>query len=148
MADSKGGGSGGGAGAGAAHHNNNSSNHAAPSSFVPSASSPLLKSISSPASLTRAAEDAAVEAAVYAAKYRIYEREYLRRINHKYFSGKNLAGTGRVFDTVTTVEGFLVKESREPPINRFLETPNSQEEQSSKSGGTPATKRHMTRKSQ
>lgn len=91
---------------------------------------------------------ALLETAEYTAKYRIYGRDYLRRINHKYFSGKNLAGTGRVFDTVTTIEGFVMKESREPPIKRFLETPNSQEEQSSKSGGTPATKRHMTRKSQ
>jgi hypothetical protein len=30
----------------------------------------------------------AMEAAAYAAKYRKYERDYLRRINHLYFSGK------------------------------------------------------------
>ncbi|OAE20935.1 hypothetical protein AXG93_3256s1820 [Marchantia polymorpha subsp. ruderalis] len=61
--------------------------------------------------LSRASSDAANEAAEYSAKYRMYERDYLRRINHKYFSGKNLAGTGRVFETVTTVDGFTVKES-------------------------------------
>ncbi|CAM6097554.1 unnamed protein product [Calypogeia fissa] len=94
--------------------------------------------------------DAALEEAdEYTAKYRIYERDYLRRINHKYFSGRNLAGTGRVFDIVTTVEGgFRVTESRESPIKRFLESPNFQEEQSSKSGGTLETKQRMTRKSQ
>lgn len=30
----------------------------------------------------------AVEAAAYAAKYRKYERDYLRRLNHLYFSNK------------------------------------------------------------
>lgn len=38
-----------------------------------------------------------MEAAEYSAKYKAYEKDYLRRINHKYFSGKNLAGTGLVF---------------------------------------------------
>ncbi|KAL2614215.1 hypothetical protein R1flu_025907 [Riccia fluitans] len=70
----------------------------------------------------------AIEASEYAAKYRIYEQDYLRLINHKYFSRKNLAGTGRVFETVSTVDGFTVKESRERPVKRFLELPSSAEE--------------------
>ncbi|BBN11457.1 hypothetical protein MPTK1_5g12040 [Marchantia polymorpha subsp. ruderalis] len=90
--------------------------------------------------------DAANEAAEYSAKYRMYERDYLRRINHKYFSGKNLAGTGRVFETVTTVDGFTVKESREPPIKRFLELPSSSEEHL-KSGAPSSAKKSSTRKS-
>ncbi|KAL2620672.1 hypothetical protein R1flu_000877 [Riccia fluitans] len=79
-------------------------------------------------SLSRSSSADAEEAAEYATKYRIYERDYLRRINHKYFSGKNLAGTGRVFETVSTVDGFTLKESREKPIKRFLELSSASEE--------------------
>ncbi|KAG0566537.1 hypothetical protein M758_7G073600 [Ceratodon purpureus] len=61
----------------------------------------------------------AMEAAAYAAKYRKYERDYLRRINHLYFSGK-APDNGDMFEDVSTVDDFVIKESKEAPLRKFL----------------------------
>lgn len=62
----------------------------------------------------------AVEAAAMASKYRKYERDYLRRINHLYFSGSKPDNTGELFDSVTTVDEFVIKEGKEAPMRKFL----------------------------
>eukprot|EP00250_Pteridium_aquilinum_P033880 c6562_g1_i1 orf=71-424(+) len=72
-----------------------------------------------------AADDDSQESA---AKYRRYEKEYLRRINHKYFSGFTLSGEP-VFESNITIDGFLFKESKNAPLKKFVEGPNVSEDQ-------------------
>ncbi|KAI5068610.1 hypothetical protein GOP47_0016955 [Adiantum capillus-veneris] len=67
------------------------------------------------------------EAQEIAAKYRRYEKEYLRRINHKYFSGLMLSGDS-VFETSVTVDGFAFKESKTAPLKKFVEGPSVSED--------------------
>ncbi|KAG6545311.1 hypothetical protein Mapa_013273 [Marchantia paleacea] len=120
-------------GSAAARKNHNTTTPTAASSPLP------------PDPLSKSSIDGFKEPPEYFAKYRIYERDYLRRINHKYFSGKKFAGSGRVFETITSVDGFTVKESSEPPIKRFLEIPSSIEEHS-QSGAPPSAKKPSRRK--
>lgn len=68
----------------------------------------------------RAAEDDSQEAG---GKYRRYEKEYLRRISHKYFSGVTLSGEP-VFESSITIDGFLFKESKNAPLKKFVEGPS------------------------
>ncbi|BBN10389.1 hypothetical protein MPTK1_5g03180 [Marchantia polymorpha subsp. ruderalis] len=125
-------------GSAAARKNHNTITPASAAAAAASPPHPLSKSSSSMV-------DGVKEPAEYFAKYRIYERDYLRRINHKYFSGKKFAGSGRVFETITSVDGFTVKESSEPPLKRFLEIPSSLEEHS-QSGAPPSAKKPSRRK--
>jgi len=62
----------------------------------------------------------AVEAAAMASKYRKYERDYLRRINHLYFSGATPDNSGDLFESVATVDEFVIKEGKEVPMKKFL----------------------------
>ncbi|KAI5059471.1 hypothetical protein GOP47_0025790 [Adiantum capillus-veneris] len=75
--------------------------------------------------VARAAPDD--ESQEIAAKYRGYEKEYLRRINHKYFSGATLSGD-QVFESSVTVDGFGFKESKIAPLKKFVEGPSICEE--------------------
>lgn len=72
-----------------------------------------------PQASTMMASSDAVEAAAYAAKYRKYERDYLRRINHLYFSN-NTPDNGEIFESVATIDEFVIKESKEAPLRKFL----------------------------
>lgn len=62
----------------------------------------------------------AVEAAAMASKYRKYERDYLRRINHLYFSSALPDNSGDIFEVHTIVDDFVIKESKEAPMRKFL----------------------------
>ncbi|KAG0559002.1 hypothetical protein M758_10G069300 [Ceratodon purpureus] len=63
----------------------------------------------------------AVEAAAYASKYRKYERDYLRRINHLYFSSTG-PDNGELFDSNATIDDFVINESKDAPLKKFLQT--------------------------
>ncbi|KAH7424882.1 hypothetical protein KP509_11G029700 [Ceratopteris richardii] len=76
------------------------------------------------------------EAQEVAAKYRRYEKEYLRRINHKYFSGVTLSGEP-VFETSIKIGEFTFKESKTAPLKKFVEGPTVSEEHGR--GGTADT---------
>ncbi|KAH8950072.1 hypothetical protein BDL97_10G064800 [Sphagnum fallax] len=73
-----------------------------------------------PARPASATEDAALEAAAYSAKYRKYERDYLRRLNSLYFSGATADSAGQLFESTTTIDDFVIKESKENPLKKFL----------------------------
>ncbi|GBG74921.1 hypothetical protein CBR_g19435 [Chara braunii] len=56
-------------------------------------------------------------------KFRKYHRDFIHMLNNRYFSGKNLAESGYVFESTAVSSNLVIRESLEHPLKVFLQTP-------------------------
>eukprot|EP00270_Netrium_digitus_P010597 TRINITY_DN3293_c0_g1_i3.p1 TRINITY_DN3293_c0_g1~~TRINITY_DN3293_c0_g1_i3.p1 ORF type:complete len:190 (-),score=58.68 TRINITY_DN3293_c0_g1_i3:411-950(-) len=80
--------------------------------------------------MARGCTETAEEAIVAVARFRKHKRDYIRRIEHKYFTCASVVGTGSLFDSVvfTVVDDFAVTESKEPLRETFIGQHQQQQE--------------------